>query len=42
MEKDDQLAIDIPGQMTFPLKAPDADGKWYFALTDEIARSVQP
>ncbi|MGI9517027.1 MAG: serine hydrolase, partial [Pirellulaceae bacterium] len=33
------LAVDVPGQRNFELKAPDEDGKWYFALTDQIAVS---
>jgi len=32
-----RLAVDVPGQMVYELKDPDAEGKWYFALTDEIA-----
>jgi CubicO group peptidase (beta-lactamase class C family) len=31
------LAIDVPGQMIYELKAPDDKGKWYFALTNQIA-----
>ena len=38
-EKDGALAIDVPGQMNFELKSPDAEGKRYFALTDQIAVS---
>lgn len=33
------LAIDVPGQMVFELKPPNADGKWVFAITDQIAVS---
>ncbi len=36
---DEKLTIDVPGQMAFELKAPDEEGKWYFALTDTIAIS---
>jgi CubicO group peptidase (beta-lactamase class C family) len=32
-----KVAVDVPGQTTYELKAPDEDGKWYFALTDQIA-----
>jgi CubicO group peptidase (beta-lactamase class C family) len=34
-----KLHIDVPGQMNFELKAPGEDGKWPFALTDQIAVS---
>ena len=37
--KDGKLALDVPGQRVYELKAPDADGKWYFALTNQIAVS---
>jgi CubicO group peptidase (beta-lactamase class C family) len=33
------LALDVPGQMVYALKAPDAEGRWSFALTDTIAVS---
>lgn len=36
---DEKLTIDVPGQMAYELKAPDEDGKWFFALTDTIAVS---
>ncbi len=39
MMKDGKLAVDVPGQTTFVLKAPNDEGKWYFALTDTIAVS---
>lgn len=32
-------AVDVPGQMVYELKDPNADGKWYFAMTDTIAVS---
>jgi CubicO group peptidase (beta-lactamase class C family) len=32
-------AVDVPGQTVYELKDPDADGKWYFAMTDTIALS---
>jgi len=38
---EDKLAVDIPGQQVFELKQPDAEGKWYFALTNQIAVSFQ-
>jgi hypothetical protein len=31
------LAVDVPGQMVFELKPPDAEGRRAFALTDQIA-----
>lgn len=31
------LAIDVPGQMVYELRAPDETGKWFFRLTDTIA-----
>lgn len=34
-----KLAVDVPGQMVFELKPPDAQGKWVFAITDQIAVS---
>ncbi|HRP61931.1 MAG TPA: serine hydrolase [Phycisphaerales bacterium] len=37
--RNNALAIDVPGQMVFELKPPDADGKWVFAITDQIAVS---
>lgn len=37
--QNDRLAVDVPGQQVFELKQPDAEGKWYFALTDEVAVS---
>ena len=37
--KDGSLAVDVPGQMLFELKPPDAEGKRAFALTDTIAVS---
>ncbi|MDE0916598.1 MAG: serine hydrolase, partial [Planctomycetota bacterium] len=38
---EDQLAVDIPGQQVFELKQPDGEGKWFFALTDQVALSFQ-
>ena len=32
-------AVDVPGQMVYELKDPDAEGKWYFAMTDSISVS---
>jgi len=37
--KNNRLAVDVPSQMTFELKEPDEEGKWFFAMTDEIAVS---
>ncbi len=34
--KNDRLAIDIPGQMVFPLKWPDENGRWKFDFPAEI------
>lgn len=39
--KDGVLAVDVPGQMVYELRAPDEQGKWYFALTDQIAVSFE-
>ena len=39
--KNGRLAIDVPGQRAFELKAPDSKGKWYFALTNQIAVSFR-
>lgn len=36
LTKDGKLHIDVPGQTTYELKWPDAEGKWTFALTDTI------
>lgn len=35
----EKLHVDVPGQMNFELKPPDEDGKWVFAMTDQIALS---
>ena len=32
-------AVDVPGQTVYELKDPDAEGKWYFAMTDSISVS---
>lgn len=34
-----RLALDVPSQLVYELKDPDEDGRWRFALTDEIAVS---
>jgi len=34
-----RLAVDVPGQQVYELKEPDEEGKWHFAITDEIAVS---
>ncbi len=39
--KDGKLAVDVPGQRVYELKAPDSKGKWYFALTNQIAVSFR-
>jgi hypothetical protein len=39
LEQDGRLALDIPSQMTYVLNPPDGDGRWQFALTDQIAVS---
>ena len=38
---DDRMALDVPGQLTFDLNAPNGEGKWTFAMSDEIAVSFQ-
>jgi CubicO group peptidase (beta-lactamase class C family) len=38
-DKDGALAVNVPGQMLYDLKSPDEEGKWYFALTNQIAIS---
>ncbi|HIB50294.1 MAG TPA: serine hydrolase [Phycisphaerales bacterium] len=37
--KDGTLALDVPDQMLYELKSPGEDGKWYFAMTDQVAVS---
>jgi CubicO group peptidase (beta-lactamase class C family) len=37
--KDGKPYVDVPGQTDYELKAPDEDGKMYFAMTDTIAVS---
>jgi CubicO group peptidase (beta-lactamase class C family) len=39
--QNDRLAVDIPGQQVFELKEPDEEGKWYFAITNDIAISFE-
>jgi len=39
--KDGKLALDVPGQRVYELKTPDAKGKWYFALTNQVAVSFK-
>lgn len=39
LNQGDNLALDVPSQMTFELKDPDAKGRWTFAMTDTIAVS---
>ena len=38
---DDRLALDVPGQRTYDLTHPDAEGLWGFALTDQVHVSFQ-
>jgi len=37
--QNDRLAIDVPGQQVFELKEPDEEGKWYFAISSDVAVS---
>ncbi|MBU0755712.1 MAG: serine hydrolase, partial [Planctomycetes bacterium] len=37
--KDGRLAVDVPNQRIYKLKNPDEQGRWFFALTDQIAVS---
>jgi len=37
--QNDRLAVDVPGQQVFELKEPDEEGKWYFAISSDIAIS---
>ncbi|MFC1910412.1 serine hydrolase [Chloroflexota bacterium] len=39
--QNDRLAIDVPGQQVFELKKPDEEGKWYFAITNDVAVSFE-
>jgi len=39
--QNDRLAVDVPDQQIFELKDPDEEGKWYFAISDEIALSFE-
>jgi len=39
--QNDRLAVDVPGQQVFELKEPDQEGKWYFAISNEIAMSFE-
>lgn len=43
MIRNNHLAVDVPGQMTFELSPPDEEGKWAFRANDvlEIAVSFQ-
>lgn len=41
LAKDGQLAVDVPGQRVYELKTPDSEGKWFFALTNQIAVSFE-
>jgi len=35
------LAVDVPQQMVYELKPPDEQGRWTFAITDQIAVSFE-
>jgi len=39
--QNDRLAVDVPGQQVFELKEPDEEGKWYFAITNDVAISFE-
>ena len=39
IKEDGKPAVDVPGQMIYELKQPDADGRWFFAMTDTVAVS---
>jgi CubicO group peptidase (beta-lactamase class C family) len=39
--QNDRLAVYIPGQQVYELKEPDEEGKWYFAISSEIAVSFE-
>ena len=39
--QNDRLAVDVPGQQVFELKEPDEEGKWYFAITNDVAVSFE-
>ncbi|MEM7306556.1 MAG: serine hydrolase [Planctomycetota bacterium] len=41
LREGDGLALDIPSQMVYGLKEPDAEGMWYFALTNQIGVTFQ-
>ncbi|UTW59882.1 beta-lactamase family protein [Kordiimonas sp. SCSIO 12603] len=38
-EQNGRLAVDVPGQQVFELKAPDEEGKRYFVITNQVAVS---
>lgn len=40
-KRENGLALDIPSQMLFALNPPDAQGRWQFAMTDQIAVSFR-
>jgi CubicO group peptidase (beta-lactamase class C family) len=40
-EQAGKLAVDVPGQMLYTLKEPDAEGRWTFEITDEVAVTFQ-
>lgn len=40
-EQGGKLAVDVPGQMLYTLKEPDAEGRWAFEITDEVRVTFQ-
>ena len=40
-ETNGKLGVDVPGQTLYELKSPDADGVWFFALTNTISVSFE-
>ena len=41
LEQNGRLAVDVPGQMVYELENPDEEGKWYFAISREVAVSFE-
>lgn len=39
--QDGKLAVDVPGQMVYELKWPTDEGRWVFAITDQIEVSFE-
>lgn len=40
-ESNGKLFVNVPGQMNYEIKPPNDEGKWYFALTNQIALSFE-